>query len=190
MSLSLSLCVRRAVCAAAPCRPSATSDGTSSRACVRTRPAPNSGPSAPRPACLRSANVERSSRRRIASPPSKRFDLVSLLLLLRAAHLDPISETGSLNLFLGFSSVQVIRSGQKFSSTYVCRLVRTRPEFLRHQTDLVSFYPTRAAVCISSTSRRLYHSRIRAILPFRTCKPATRSRAGSSAIRVGRLRVH
>ena len=118
------------------------------------------------------------------------FSLFSFLLLLRAAHLDPISETGSLNLFLGFSSVQVIRSGQKFSSTYVCRLVRTRPEFLRHQTDLVSFYPTRAAVCISSTSRRLYHSRIRAILPFRTCKPATRSRAGSSAIRVGRLRVH
>lgn len=43
------------------------------------------------------------------------------------SYLLAISETEITDLFSGCPS-QVIRSGQKFSSTYVCRLVITRPE--------------------------------------------------------------
>lgn len=185
--LNVCLCVCVYVRAAAQCRPSATSDGPSSRACVRTRPAQNSGPSAPRRACLRSANGERSSRRRTASPPSKRFRLLALCFFEPLPLYD--FRNRSAELFLGCPSVQVIRSGQKFSSTYVHRLVPC-PESLRHLTDLVSpdLTPAQRSVSAVPVDDCVVVASVQSCL-FAPVNPATRARSRSAAVNVGRLRA-
>lgn len=52
--------------------------------------------------------------------------------------------------------------------------------FINSLTSSLLDFDTRAAVCISSTSRRLCRCRIRAMLPFRPCSPAIASRSGTS----------